>query len=171
MQFPPEFRADRLIRVFRRTGGNGTHTKPFDEFPPAARERIEAQCPLSPGEVPVVACVLTQNHWTLITTERLVWMTADGVREISRSELWDLRLMDAVARFWREGKPPTTRLDCATRDGQAFQLELESDPGFTSFAIVLHMIMRINHDSDNDSNDEVEARGADHETGSMKGLP
>ena len=150
MNYPPEFRAARLLMVFNKQGGGDCEkTKPFAAWAPAVTERMLAQCPLCPGEVPVIACVLAEERWTLLTIERLIWRNHQGLHRIRNSELWEVGLkeacrLEATRKHYGNPEPETILLDVATKDGRKHRLELEWRPGAMPFAQVLWKVAGVN---------------------------
>lgn len=112
-------------------------------------ERILAQCPLCPGEVPVIACVLAEERWTLLTMERLIWRNHQGLHQIRKSELWEVGLKEtlrseAMRQHYRNPEPETIVLDVVTKDGRKHRLELEWRPNAMPFAQVLWTVAGVN---------------------------
>lgn len=150
MDYPPESRAARLVMVFNgQRGGDCEKTKPFAEWSPEVAERMLAQSPLCPGEVPVIACVLAEERWTLLTMERLIWRNLQGRHQIKKSELWEVGLKevlrsDAMRRHHGNPEPETILLDVVTKDGRKHRLELEWRPDAIPFSQVLWTVVGVN---------------------------
>lgn len=77
-----EWRPDDLKRAwtrrFMKSGGNGVHTRLFDDHNTAVRNRLLAATPISSDEVPVFASFESETYSVLITTRRVVSIS-DGL--------------------------------------------------------------------------------------------
>lgn len=89
---------------------------------------------LREGELPVLACVLEEARWVLLTTSRVVLRRPEGVQEVDWGELKnattdDLRV-DAALASGARGKLALNRLKLVRHEGEAVELELEAGPPF-----------------------------------------
>jgi hypothetical protein len=93
----PEFLRSRLVWRFLRSGGEGARTKIFENLPPETQRRLRQAAAIREGELPAIACVLDDNNWVLITTERIVDRTAEECTTIEHIEILALEM----EVFWR----------------------------------------------------------------------
>ncbi|NTX60340.1 hypothetical protein HUA74_06680 [Myxococcus sp. CA051A] len=124
----------RLLRIFERGGGPGARTRPFEDFPPEVQGPLLEQARLREGELPVLACVLTEAQWVLLTTSRVVIRRPEGVQEVDWGELKDATTeglhVDSVLASGARGKLALSRLMLVRHEGEAIELELEAGPPF-----------------------------------------
>jgi hypothetical protein len=69
----PAFVAERLVWRFHKSGDATDDTMPFASFAKGLRDAIAAQIDAGPHEVPVILHRVSDDSWTLLTTERLLW--------------------------------------------------------------------------------------------------
>ena len=131
----------RLLRQFERTGGRGEYCGPFQELPEAARDSLATAANLAPDEQPVIACFFDRDHWTLLTSERLVWRDGPEQHAVASTELTSATV--AADHLLRAGsKVAMTELSIGTSDGRAFELRLEPGRPFFGFWNVLKLVAR-----------------------------
>jgi hypothetical protein len=133
----------RLARLFHKRAGEGLCVKPFDHFPPARQHRLLAAAALQPDEAPVIACLFSEQHWTLLTTRRLLWQ-----KHTHRAAL-PLDIVSHAAihpeKFVRRHHDlPITlnRVKIITTTGQVHDIELEAGPCCFGFQYLLRKVTR-----------------------------
>lgn len=137
-------KVQRLLRVFTRGGGPGERTRAFEDFPVEVQGQVLELARLREGELPVLACVLEETRWVLLTTSRVVIRRPEGVREVDWGELKnattdDLRV-DAALASGARGKLALNRLKLVRHEGEAVELELEAGPPFFGMWNVLKAV-------------------------------
>ena len=78
------------VILFRRSGETTDATGPFDLLPESLRGLLARDAHLDANEMPVVASVLSDGVWLLITTDRVVFKSEEGVISLSLSEVRDV---------------------------------------------------------------------------------
>jgi hypothetical protein len=125
---------DTLTAIFKRRGGNGRRTAPFDELPEQERLEIAHGVLLPPSELGVLASIANPAQWVLVTTERLVWREHERFTELPLSRLREVTVdLEAERRAGVTSKDRFTRLRLMTAAGESFTISLE--PGGCFFGI------------------------------------
>jgi hypothetical protein len=136
---PLALRADRLVWRFRKSGGDGAYTKPFEELDPSSQLLILERVDMQVDERPVLACVLGKDHWTVLTTGRVLWRYPHGAGDLAFSEI-----ADATVRREAIGAAGTMselrELAIAARGGVTHLLSLEAGKPFSGLWSVLKTI-------------------------------
>ena len=133
MARPLEERNDRALRsvllaLFRRRGGSGRSTREFDELEPELQAALLARAALRDGELPLWACVLAPERWTLLTTRQLVSRTEDQLDRVSLAEIVAVQPdFPAIAEDGAGGSKKRWRwLHIETAGGRSLRLEVEA---------------------------------------------
>jgi hypothetical protein len=134
-------RPDRLIWRFHKSGSDGRHTKPFDALDDSQRAVLREAAILRPDEQPVLACVLRDDSWTLLTTERLAWQQGNIRQDVALSEIADATVSRAAIHTSRN-KVNVSELTVVTKQGIRYRLELEAGEPLSGFWNVLKTIAR-----------------------------
>jgi hypothetical protein len=83
--------ADRLkdtwTAIFRRKGGDGTHTRLFDNLDLSQRSMLLAEFKLNESERPVIGSLQDSANWFVLTTERLAWSTGGKRQEVATADI------------------------------------------------------------------------------------
>jgi len=141
------FRAERLLWRFQRSGGFGVLTKAFSDLPEHARACLTSLTEFRESEVPLVACFRDMHNWVVLTTDRLAWADASGVRSVAVRDVWDARpseeCMSRLRENW-EAKLAWDHLLVTCRDASRFELWLEPGRPFFGFLNVLRVVAQRN---------------------------
>ncbi|AGC49072.1 hypothetical protein MYSTI_07800 [Myxococcus stipitatus DSM 14675] len=137
-------KAQRLMRIFQRTGGEDLWTHPVGSFPETVRAVLLEQVKLMPTELPVLACFENEDQWTLVTTARVVVKTGPDARSLHWGDIEDATVdsgyVSAALACDPRGKLALNRLTLVCRDGERVALFLEPGPPFFGFWNVLKSI-------------------------------
>ena len=144
----PRGKKERLLRVFKRTGGSGSGTGPFDSFPQVVQERVRSEAGLNEGEEPILFSYHDDDHWTLLTSEKLIAKQASVATHLAWAEIVDATIdLHALQRaLAKSGKQPASgklnlqHLRVMRSTGAALEVELEAGPSFIAFWNVLKTV-------------------------------
>ena len=135
--------AERIRKLFGQWIKAGHRTRFFDSFPAEFQARLADAAGLVAEERPLVACYFSEEAWTLLTGQRLIWHRAGRQCALAWEELVDVQVVEHTARprnAFNEGT--TSPLQVVTRDGHAYVLELEAGEPFFGFWTAMQMIVR-----------------------------
>jgi len=91
------WRIDRMMWRFKRSGGFGKETWPYDDAPREIREIIHRSISLNDHEVVLVVYFRDPSTWTLLTSDRLIGEAiGSGINE-------DLRAITDIRSDVRKG--------------------------------------------------------------------
>lgn len=143
----PQARAERLLRVFQRSGGDGTLTRQFSALPLDTQTHLRAVAEIRPTEVPILACYRDERQWTLLTSERLLSRAATKKTTLDWQDIEDATIDEHQARIAvgrsPEGKLSLSRLRVLRQRGEELVLELEPGPSFIGFWNVLKTVANL----------------------------
>ena len=131
--------ASRLLRQFESSGGAGKFCRPFKELSPPAQQYPLSAVELVPDEIPVIGCFFNEEHWSLLTTERLIWNEKGRKNILSSSDISSVSVKPGEL-FEAQAKDQLTSLSIITKDGRSLELNLESGPPFFGFWNVLKIM-------------------------------
>ena len=80
-----EFRSDRLVWRFRKTGADGRNTMPFQNLQQATQAKLRRLAEVRPAELPAVACYFDDLNWALIRILKTLWK---GVHRLLHTGKW-----------------------------------------------------------------------------------
>lgn len=134
--------AERIRKLFNDWIEPGAYTRLFDQFPLDEQERVSGLAELLSDEEPLVACVLHEECWTLLTSHRLIWSLTGHLTALAWETLADVQLLHRISRL-RHGHDlaATSVLQVITHDGHTHALELETGPPFFGFWTALKLII------------------------------
>ncbi|MBJ6763544.1 hypothetical protein JGU66_22475 [Myxococcaceae bacterium JPH2] len=139
-----EARAQRLVRIFSRTGGEGPSTREFGHFPEDVRTRLVESASVHAGELPVIAFCRSPGEWLLVTTERVVLDRGHGVTSIRWEEVEDATTdaahVGVALGSGAQGKLALSWLRIQRRTGEDIVMEVESGPAFFGLWNVLKTV-------------------------------
>ena len=131
----------RLLHQFKRTGSGGEYCGVYDDLSESRRVSLAALAKPGRREQAVIACFFDEEHWTLLTNERLVWKDGSERYAIPVSELTTVTVSTShlltVASMHE-----IAELSITTADGRAFELRLEPGRPFFGFWNVLKLLAR-----------------------------
>jgi hypothetical protein len=134
--------AERIRKLFSEWIEPGECTRLVDQFPDDEQERLSALAGLMPDEQPLVACVLHEECWTLLTSHRLIWSLTGHQTALAWDALADVQLLHRISRLRHAHDLVTTNvLQVITHDGHAHAVELETGPPFFGFWTALKLII------------------------------
>lgn len=137
-------RAGRLVREFKRKGGEGRWTHPFRALPEEHRTLLLGQVDLSPGELPILVCSKSPADWVLLTSRRLVVHQPGCALNLLWADIEDATVDEAHKRAVfssrQLGKEGWERLKVILRCGGAAEVQLEAGPAFFGFWNVLRAV-------------------------------
>ena len=91
-----------LLSIFQRKGRVSPNTRPFHEFDEKDQRQVLDGVSLHPGELPVIAHILSKWCWTLITTSRIIVQNESESWEIRNEELLQVKPLNFGAVQKRE---------------------------------------------------------------------
>jgi hypothetical protein len=134
--------AERIRKLFSEWIEPGEYTRLFEELPRDQQEGLLTGAGLEPDEQPLVACVLDEACWTLLTSQRLIWSLAGHQTALAWDALADVQLLHRMSRLRHAHEIVTASvLQVITHDGRAHALELETGPPFFGFWTALKLII------------------------------
>lgn len=138
-----QFRAERLMRVYRNAGGEFTEfTKPFDAWPEHVRSSLAVEVGLAPDEVPLLAFVANPDLWTIVTLDRIAWKHGGSVRQASIRSLTSANIPEAVAASISPDVKRSMRLlRVVTEEGNEAVVEFEPGKPFFGFWNLVKMMI------------------------------
>lgn len=140
----PRARKERLLRIFARSGGEGSRIRAFESFPEQVRERVRGEAEPSEREELILASYNDENNWTLLTSEQLIAKRASVAIRLGWSEISDatadLNEARTALAASKQGKLHLTRLWVVRPDGGRLELSLEPGPSFIAFWNVLKTV-------------------------------
>jgi hypothetical protein len=132
-----------LLSIFRRKGGPGPNTLPFDGFPTHIQHHLMSQSSLLAGEEPVLASFRDPSEWVLVTTQRLVWSSKAGVMRIALLAIEDVTVdLKANAEMGARTKKDLSQLIVKTAGRETHRLTIEPGPSFFAVWNVLKYFAR-----------------------------
>lgn len=139
MTSEPQFRAERIAWMFKKSGVEGEFTKLFESLPEGTRDRLREQATVRPSEVPALAYVGSAGDWVLVTNERIVWRAGTVMGDLGFSDLADATV-DPRDLLAARGKSSVATLTLRTVSGEAHKLALEAGPPFSGMWNALKMM-------------------------------
>jgi len=134
--------ADRILKLFSEWIEPGAYTRLFEQFPREEQERLSARVELLTDELPLVACCLHDECWTLLTTQRLIWSLTGHLTALDWGVLADVQMLHRISRLHHAHDLVTTSaLEVVTHDGHTHTVELETGPPFFGFWTALKLII------------------------------
>ena len=128
----------RLARLFHKRAGEGLCTKPFDRFAQPLRDRILSAASLVAHETPILACIFSEQAWTLLTTKRVVWQKHTHRTALPLDVISHTTVHHGKSARQRSAPPvPITRMTIVTHDGQAHAVDLEAGPACFGFQYIV----------------------------------
>jgi hypothetical protein len=114
---------------------------PFDELDLPQREFLREAASVGDDEVPVLACLLGDDSWTLLTSRRLVWRREARVDEVAFVDIADAIVKPEVVHA-AGTKTGIRELAVVTRGGKEHTLVLEPGGPLAGFWNVLKTVAR-----------------------------
>jgi len=128
----PRFAADRLVWRFKKSGGEGAFSKAFQSFSEQVQETIRHEAEVSENEAPAILCYLSEDTWTLLTSERIVWRVEARTNSVDLKRVADATV-ESGALLRAGGMKELSSLTLLESDGTRHQIELEPGPPFSGF--------------------------------------
>jgi hypothetical protein len=123
----PESQKDVLRAIFIRKGKETDRTKVFENLAAEIRTKLLAVAALRTGELPIVASVLDQDRWVLITTTRVVAVERDQPTSVDLNLLKDATVdLVADARQGNRSKSELSYLRLLLEGGKEQLVQVES---------------------------------------------
>ncbi|MBI4869139.1 MAG: hypothetical protein HY816_19540 [Candidatus Wallbacteria bacterium] len=132
---PVKERAEQIERTFAKHGGESLRSRAFATLPEDVRLRLVSGARLDPEEIVVVAIMLSDSSWVLLTTEHISWRDVSGTHSVRLLEVEDV-LVDETSMhsqgtsYW---KYHVNRAVVTTKTGQSFTIETEPGRGCMAF--------------------------------------
>ncbi len=143
----PAGRVMRLQRVFEKSGGTGAFTRRFDAMAMDVQARLRGLAVLEATEIPVLAYYRDDEHWVLLTTERLRGRGSQGFHDVRCEEIENATVNEvghgSTSALRGKGKLSLTILSVALSGGRTLHLELEPGPPFIGFWNVLKTVANL----------------------------
>jgi hypothetical protein len=125
-----------LSSIFRRKGGDGLYTYPFDGVHPSLSKLWLATINLRSKELPVIGSLRNPNNWLILTTERLMWAVTGNRHELPIECIWDANLdWNLIGNF--RSKEEIDTLDVITIAGDKHTITVEGGAPLFGFWNVL----------------------------------
>lgn len=122
-----ESRKDILRAIFIRKGKETDRTKVFENLAAEIRTKLLARAALLTCELPVVASVLNQDRWVLITTTRIVAVERDQTTNVDLNLLRDATVdLLADVRQGNRSKDELSILRLSLEGGKEQLIQVES---------------------------------------------
>ncbi len=120
----PGWRSEKIAWRFCRSEEDGEVTRVFGNLPDGAQAKLLKLVDLEPDEVPAVATYKSGTEWMMITSDRVIWSSLDGVRTLPLTEVRDATvLMKDLAAAG--GKSKVEQVTLVTRYGRTFPIIVE----------------------------------------------
>jgi hypothetical protein len=119
-----------MLSVFRRRGGPGRFTKPFEELDEANRKNILSRIELKDGEEPAVASVPCADTWVLITTSGTYWCLHGTFGSLPHADLDRANADPPASLGVSSTKLEISRVRLESKSGRSYEIELEPGPPF-----------------------------------------
>lgn len=81
--------------VFLRNGSEGTYTKLYTNFDEQELSTVMSLISLQKDESPIIVCLL--KNWLVITNQKTIWYTDEGVKTLDHSQLVDATIDRSLA--------------------------------------------------------------------------
>jgi hypothetical protein len=115
---------DTWVSVFRRKGGDGAHTRLFDNLDPSQRSILLTEFKLGEAEIAVIGSVQDSGNWLILTTERLAWSIDSKRREVAVNIVLDATV-DLKQLQHSDSKLEMRQLQIVTVGDAEYSIELE----------------------------------------------
>jgi hypothetical protein len=134
-----EFRKDRILWRFAKSGGNGLFTRPFSDAQPNVVAEIHNQVAMMAGESPILLSYREESQWVLLTSERFLWRKHDSKKELAHRQIADATISPAILK--KAGSELSIEdLDILTVAGEKHSVTIEAGPPLFGFWNALKMI-------------------------------
>ena len=137
------FRANRVVRKFRRWCDSGQYTGLFEDLSVALRDGLRSRVHLKNEEIPLLGSFTNDLNWALLTADRLVVTDAGKTREVPWEDIKGVVLdEELVSQLGNEFKKKIDKIRVETTTGS---LQLTLEPGFPclGFWTIIEMLSEI----------------------------
>jgi len=118
-----------IASVFLRNGGEGEHTKLFENLSEPIQGDLREKAILREDEEPVVAYNENGGDWCLITTQRFIWSKLGQTKNLEFRQLKDATIDSSLAIQHKATSAADLRdLKLITNTNEEISIEIE--PGF-----------------------------------------
>ncbi|WP_186002285.1 hypothetical protein [Mycobacterium sp. KBS0706] len=139
-----------ICRVFIRRGGNGQYISLFEDLDSEKKKEIISKVKLGKMEMPVVGGIFSNNHWILLTTDRLIWCSDMVEKSVKIDEMRNASVNLLELKKMGQTKNQMTRLILKTCSGDEHSIEIEAGPPFSGLWNVLKSLGLKNQRQSND---------------------
>ena len=128
--------ASKITYIFNKNANPGGKTRAVADFPQREVDSIFTEASLYKNEEPLILCLLSHLHWTLLTSQRLIYFFENKNQSVLLEEVVGTAADQPGLVSFSE----RNRLQFVLKSGEIFEIECEQGRNCGAFKLAAHSI-------------------------------